>query len=613
MTSKEDCLRAIRAFRAKQGVEASDENLIATIHLMNTHGVDIYAALDQSSRSGNDHGVDAWFYDEAKSELFIYQSKLTQSKPAAVRGLGDLDSARQWLEGIVVDGAVAAVPSDNHCLFNLYTTVSRARESLVKIKFCLTSLFDSNELEDLPEYGECQTTFIKSRLNEFMRRHRAGKLTLSLMQYNLETALPERIKTYPLSTLPESRVELRRNAYLDLSYVPLHSLVELYRQRGTVLFDKNVRLSLIATKEAKGRLVHPLEATLDKIVSGELNANIFPFYHIGITIAASASTTGSDGQLNLEAPSIINGCQTISIANEYLRRLERSANNEEALARFEKIKVIAKVVVGTTNEELKEITNANNRQNPIENWQLFSNEPIHIEIEQVLKENGVFYERQKGKFDSVMKNADSAKLYGNTKAAYIKVADLGQIVASAKGQMQWAAKPSDIFLNKENHDGVFDRAVTRNHRDLVLCTNLQKAIRRGLNVYLEQPSYANSNALKIFVKPMVRAYLTRLALLYIYQSPSKESLRVDYSRQLLKIASMTLVEEMQAFYLRVIGKTRAWYMEESKALAVEVSKRNMESFFGRLEMELGLDTDRGASPFTSRAIDWSRYKEEAPV
>jgi hypothetical protein len=609
MIPKEDCQKAIKVFRAKQGVEATDENIIATIHLMNTHGVDFHAALDQSSRSGNDHGVDAWFYDEAKSELFIYQSKLTESRPAALRGLGDLDYARQWLEEIIIEGTVASIPNDNHCLFNLYTTLSKARDSIRQVNFYLASLFDKNEMEDMPEYTDFQKTFIKSRLNEFIRQKRAGKLTLNLTQYNLETALPEKIKTYPLTTLPESRVELKRNAYLDLSYVPLHSLVQLYRQRGTVLFDKNVRLSLMATKEAKERLVNPLDATLDKIVSGELNPNIFPFYHIGITIAASASTTENDGHLNLEAPSIINGCQTITIANEYLRRLEKSSNNEEALARFKQIKVIAKVVVGTTNDELKEITNANNRQNPIENWQLFSNEPIHIEIEQVLKENGVFYERQKGKFDSVMKNADNAKFYFNTKGAYIKVVDLGQIIAVAKGQLQWAAKPSDIFLNKENHDKVFDRAVTKYHQDILFCTNLQKAIKRGLNVYLEQPTYANSNAPKIFIKPMVRAHLSRLALLYFYQNPNKESLRVDYSTQLLKIASMTLVDEMQTFYLKVISKTKNWYTEESKALSVEVSKKSMDSFFGSLQTELGIDSDEGPAPFTSRAINWKQYEE----
>ena len=609
MIPKEDCLKAVKTFRAKQGVETTDENVIATIHLMNTHGMDLHAALDQSSRSGNDHGVDAWYCDEPKGELFIYQSKLMENRAASLRGLGDLDGARQWLEELIIEGTVASIPNDNHCLFNLYTALSKVRQSIRQVDFRLISLFDRNELEDLPEYNEFQKAFITSKLNEFIRQQRAGKLTLSLNQYNLETALPERIKTYPLTTLPESRIDLRRNAYLDLSYGPLYSLIHLYRQRGTVLFDKNVRLSLIATKEARERLVHPLEATLDKITAGDLSPNIFPFYHIGITIAASASTTETDGHLNLEAPSIINGCQTITIANEYLRRLEKTAHNEDALNRFKQIKVIAKVVVGTTNEELKEITNANNRQNPIENWQLFSNEPIHIEIEQVLKENGVFYERQKGKFASVMKNADNAKFYFNTRGTYVQVVDLGQVIAAAKGHLQWAAKPSDIFLNKENHDKVFDRAIPAHHQDTVFCSNLHKAIKRGLNVYLEQPTYANSNAPKIFIKPMVRAHLSRLALLYFYQNPNKDSLRAEYSTQLLKIASMTLVDELQTFYLKIISKTRTWYNEESKALSVEVSKKSMDSFFGSLQTELGIDPDEGQVPFTSRAIDWKQYEE----
>jgi AIPR protein len=610
MIPKENCLKAIKAFRSKQGVEATDENIIATIHLMNTHGVDFHAALDQSSRSGNDHGVDAWFYDEARNELFVYQSKLTESRPSTLRGLSDLDFARQWLEEIIIEGTVTSVPNDNHCLFNLYTTLAKYRDALRQVNFYLISLFDKNELEDTPEYNEYLTTFIKSRLNEFVRQKRSGKLTLNLTHYNLETALPEKIKTYPLTTLPDSRVELRRNAYLDLSYVPLHSLVQLYRQRGTVLFDKNVRLSLMATKQAKDRLVHPLEATLDKITSGEFHPSIFPFYHVGITIAASASISESEGHLNLEAPSIINGCQTITIANEYLKRLEKSPNNEVMLALFKQIRVIAKVVVGTTNDETKEITNANNRQNPIKNWQLFSNEPIHIEIEQMLKENGIFYERQEGKFASVMKNADNAKYYFNTRGTYIKVEDLGQIIAVSRGQLQWAAKPSDIFLNKDNHDKVFDRAVAKYHQDIIFCTNLQKAIKRGLNVYLEQPTYANSNAPKIFSKPMVRAHLSRLALLWFYQNPNKQTLRVEYSTQLLKIASASLVDEMQTFYLKVISKTKNWYNDESKALMVEVSKKSMDSFFGSLETELGIDSDEGPVPFTSRAIHWKEYDEQ---
>ena len=70
--------------------------------------------------------------------------------------------------------------------------------------------------------------------------------------------------------------------------------------------------------------------------------------------------------------------------------------------------MIAKIVVGITSDDFKEVTNANNRQYPVEGWQLFSNEPIHIEVEQTLKDVGVFYERQEGKFDAVMHRAVNA-------------------------------------------------------------------------------------------------------------------------------------------------------------------------------------------------------------
>ena len=72
---------------------------------------------------------------------------------------------------------------------------------------------------------------------------------------------------------------------------------------------------------------------------------------------------------------------------------------------------------------------------------------------------------------------------------------------------------------------------------------------------------------------------------------------------------MTLVEEMQTFYLKVIAKTKNWYNDESKALTVEVSKRSMDAFFGKLMTELGIDSDEGQVPFTSRAIDWARYSQ----
>lgn len=160
-------------------------------------------------------------------------------------------------------------------------------------------------------------------------------------------------------------------------------------------------------------------------------------------------------------------------------------------------------------------------------------------------------------------------------------------------------------------NGLFDSEDTR-YRDAIFCTNLYKAIKRGLHVYLEQPTHANSNTPQIFAKNMVKAHVFRLALLYFYQNPNKDTLRALYSTQLLKIASMTLVDEMQTFYMKIVSKTRNWYNDESNALSADVSKRSMDMFFRGLEAELGIDSDRAAMPFTLRGIDWPQY-HEAPA
>ena len=521
------------------------------------------------------------------------------NKALALKGVADLGRAREWLEDVLVKGAVDNVPADNNCLFNLYTRLGGIRASLNKISFVLLSLVEENTLEDSLQYSDFQSDTAKSELNAFIRKN-SGKLDFGVSEYNLDHSIPEKIKTYPIEKIPNTRVELRKNAHLDLAYVTLFSLVELYRQRGDVLFDKNVRLSLSGNKEARERLVNPMTQTLELITSGKTGPSFFSFCHIGVTVAATASADEDDTVLKLEAPSIINGCQTITIANEYLKKLEKQ-KNPEALERFKQIKVVAKVVVGTSNDELKEITNCNNRQNPIENWQLFSNEPVHLEIEAALKDIGVFYERQKGKFDAVMKKADVAGRYLATKGTYIRVLDLGQVISLSRSQFQWAAKPSEIFVNKANHDAIFNRTMPRYARDAVFVVNVYKALKRGLNTFLARPPHINSS--EIFKKQVLRVHIYHLGLLHFYQNKKCEWAREEFSQYLNKKAAPRLVDVVEAFYQKVIGRVRAWHNDVSKASSVEVSSKKMDSFFTTLAAEVGVDIE-GAVPFSAKSINW---------
>ena len=126
--------------------------------------------------------------------------------------------------------------------------------------------------------------------------------------------------------------------------------------------------------------------------------------------------------------------------------------------------------------------------------------------------------------------ADKAKHYYNTNGTFIQVTDLGQVIALAMQNLSWAAKPADIFVNKDNHDKIFGRSLPRFTRDIVFVSNLYKAMKRGLNTYLELPVHANSNAPVIFKKPILRAHVFYLAQLHFYQNDRRQSARADTRR-----------------------------------------------------------------------------------
>jgi len=596
MSIKQTQLKTIKDFKVRLALDATEENVVTTIHLMNTHLIDKDTALDQSAQGSSDFGIDGWYYDSKTNELYIYQSKLTDSKGLALRGLKDLTTALTYLEKIIIHKEVSKIPK-NKSIYNLYIELSKNVNNLKRISLILISPINPNDLLDAPEVNEAETFIRESELFKIFYE-KGGRISLDIQEYNFEKSISLSNKKYTINKLDNSIIRLRNNSFLEITFIPIYNLVQLYRQRGDFLFHKNVRLSLYDYKDAKNRVVTPMEATLDQICKGQLSPNIFPFYHVGISISATTNSPEGANDISLETPYVINGCQTITIADHFLRELENK-KNFDAIEKFKEINVLAKVVIGTTDEELKEITNCNNRQNPIENWQLFSNDPIHIEIESSLLDLEIFYERQKGKFNALMHKLDIAKFYSKTNQTFVDIETAGQLIALAKGNYQWTAKPSEIYINKQNHDNIFTKDIPNYGKDIVFCSNLFKAAKRGLSKYLELPVHNNDVTWKIFNKPIVKAYVYRTALLYYYQKNNHDR---KYADVLYKIASPTLVPDFERIYSKFITKTKNFYLAER---STDVSSKRLTTFFNNLFIEIGIDTDDGAMPFTNRTIDWN--------
>lgn len=601
MGLKEKYLKTIMDFKVQNAINAADENIATTIHLMYTHKIDKQKALDQSSRGGNDFGIDGWYYSEKDNHLYVYQSKLTENKGLALAGLSDLINAVNFLEKVIINKEVEKTPT-NTGIYNLYIELCNRIESVKRVSLILISPFNDNDIIDYPDYDETEKKISQSKLNKLIDE-RGGKVSLSIKEYNFERVIPTSYKKYSIKKLKDSVIKLRDNSPLEITFVPLYSLVLLYRQRGDILFHKNVRLSLYGYQDAKNRVVTPMENTLKQICEGTLSPNIFPFYHGGITISATTNTSDVSDEIELETPNVVNGCQTITIAERFYSYLENK-KAQSAIEKFNQINVIAKVVIGTNDEELKEITNCNNRQNPIENWQLFVNDPIHLEIEQALLKCEILYERQKGKI-KLLKKVEVARDYSKTNNTALAVETLGQIITLVKGEYQLAAKPSEIFINKLRHDSIFTGEIPKYPRDIILLNNLFKAVKTGLSRYLEIPAHNNDETWTIFNKPIVKAYAYRTALLYHYQRYEQD---FKFASWLYQKASTNLIEECKSIYSRFILRTKTFYQSELKNSS-EVSSKKLTAFFDNLFIELGIDTDNGALPFTKKSIDWS--EEEA--
>jgi len=329
-----------------------------------------------------------------------------------------------------------------------------------------------------------------------------------------------------------------------------------------------------------------MEETLTNICNETLPPEIFPYYHIGVTVWAAEEEKREGEQIKLDSPSIVNGCQTVTIANRFLTKLE-SEENQQAIERFEQIHVMSKIVIGADEDELREITNSNNRQNPIENWQLYSNDRIHIEIETELEDLGIFYERQKGKFKSLSNELDIIATFNNTHDTYVTIPELAQVIALCKSDLKKGAKYSEIFANKKSHEETFGPWVIRDADKVAVCSNLLKASKRAFKKIIKENKKLDARY-DFLDKPITRCHFWQLGIAYGAQKLCEEDYALYHSR-LYKNATPTLVSELEEFFNSFLKKTMLFYNRETEGGEIELTQKKRDDYFTELAVKKRLN------------------------
>src|SRR5205814_10520778 len=130
------------------------------------------------------------------------------------------------------------------------------------------------------------------------------------------------------------------------------------------------------------------------VLDGSDDPSVFVFDHNGVTLSAE-NFRSENGTYRITEPRVLNGAQTIATLSRFLKANEgnqRLTGGKEAL---ESTYVLTKIVTEAAQDFVTRVTINNNRQNPVEPWNLRANDEIQLELQDKFKQElGIYYERQ---------------------------------------------------------------------------------------------------------------------------------------------------------------------------------------------------------------------------
>lgn len=405
-----------------------------------------------ASRGGpGDSQVDAIWNHSLKQELCIVQVKSSDTLLAQkVETYSDSDGD----EGLNVD------KFDGEAVVDLKRALDRFLNPPpypgVKLQQAIQLYQDAKRSrKDIVFYpivfGDRRTSF-DDEMSEFTRvlnsdrllysKHKMDPLDLSgldeLLDKNFEK--PVGVIQMPTGDWPFGPQVAKPGVHIAL--VPGHSLTYLRERYGIAIYHSNFRFMLGHTSVWRG---------MTSTLSDDQEKRLFHLYHNGITILGR-DIKFDHGQLRIDNLQVVNGLQTVETLYEFSRSQPGDNGPRQALSdvfvfvRF--IDVETQPTPGPDARALDEkIAEYSNKQNPIRNRDLRSNDAVQKRLQHDIDCQGYKYERKRGQFGRRVHG-----LVSNEKLAQHAVSFWLRSPADAKNKKQL------LFVkNDEDPDGYYDR------------------------------------------------------------------------------------------------------------------------------------------------------------
>lgn len=440
-------------------------------------------AINQVAFGGNDYGVDGFHFDAERRNLYIFQFKYSDShalfKPSFKRlidaGMERIfnTSNRDEHKNQIIQQLRSCLHENqsiiNQICFRFVFTgdpqeaerssvLDKLREDLENKKYLAEQFFDPRPVGFLIEY-----------------RSSAGKVG-SVRAVKGSTTF-----TVPLVNVVT--IEGPNQEEMHIGFLRLVDLHTMYQSMGNRFLDHNIRYGL-GEGEAVNRAI---ARTLKAIVIDQSEApSGFAFNHNGVTLYAE-NVEREDGNFRLTAPRLLNGAQTVSTTHHFLDTHKANIKLTKSQDLLEAIRVLCKVITRAEPKFVTRVTINNNRQNPVEPWNLHANDEIQLELQDRFRDEvGIYYERQENAFDQL--SAEDLEEYGiNENSKAIQMLKLTQTFLLTDGNVNRLTDLRRVFEDDKVYEQAFRAArLKADIRLILLCYKVQFRLRKLTDIIKEQ-------------------------------------------------------------------------------------------------------------------------------
>jgi hypothetical protein len=446
------------------------EDYFGLVYLEREHKLPRDVAANQVAFCGNDYGLDAFHFDETKRNLYLFQFKFSDSH-------SQFKGSLQRLIEEGMDRIFHSPTKDdlkNQVLLQLRSCLVENKSVIDQICFRFIFTGDPEEAEhsklldklreDLENKKYLVDQFFGDRKVGFVVEFRSSTGKVGIVRQ------PHQTTSFEIPLTDRVSIDGPTGEKMHIGFIRLADLGRMHRELGSYFFHSNIRYGL-GESEAVNRAI---SNTLKQIVLDQVEyPGTFAFNHNGITLCAE-SVELLDGHCRLKAPRLLNGAQTVTTFGNFLEKNKDNPKLAKAAPVYESIRVLCKIITAADQDFTTRVTINNNRQNPVEPWNLHANDIIQLELQDKLSSDvGIYYERQENAFDQLT-TEDLAEYGIKEESKALQMLKLTQTFLLTDGNLSRISEIRRVFEDEKVYNQVFrPTRLKADSRRIVLCYKVQ--------------------------------------------------------------------------------------------------------------------------------------------